>query len=258
MMINTTTIPTQMNEFTWTDMFTSFSMWFICSMSMIEIVMHYVCKNNGAYEDDEDDEEEIYTDKYVDEFKALTRRELTKEEMVLLKTKIVRETMPDDNVVVMTYDNDLECFCYYTDHLKDVNYNMLETIARKYAIEYDCKFICVEAESAADADDAHAADAADADDADADDAHAAEPVVAEVEPKSVFAKFKKYNTGGKGAAPNFNPPVKVIEQSNHFRFKGKLCDYEEYKGQEDREQKSKNEPVLDYANYKNLLEKKDN
>ena len=256
MMINTTTIPTQMNEFTWTDMFTSYSTWFIFSMGIIEIVMHYVCKNNGAYDEDEDeeDEEEKYTDKYVDEFKALTRRELTKEEMVLLKTKIVRETMPDDNVVVMTYDIDLECFCYYTDHLKDVNYNMLETIARKYAIEYDCKFICVEAADDADATDDDAAD----DVADDDDAHADEPVVAEAEPKSVFAKFKKYNTGGKGAAPNFNPPVNVIEQSNHFRFKGKLCDYEEYKGQEDREQKSKNEPVLDYANYKNLLEKKDN
>jgi len=244
MTINTTTILTQMNEFTWTDMFTSYSTWFICSMGMIEIIIHYICNNNGTddEDDDDDDEEEKYTDKYVDEFKALTRRELTKEEMGLLKTKIVRETIPDDNVVVMTYDIDLECFCYYTDHLKDVNYNMLETIARKYAIEYDCKFICVEAESAADA----------------DDAHAAEPVVAEVEPKSVFAKFKKYNTGGKGAAPNFNPPVKVIEQSNHFRFKGKLCDYEEYKEQEDKGQKSKNEPVLDYANYKNLLEKKDN
>ena len=253
MTINTTTILTQMNEFTWTDMFTSYSTWFICSMGMIEIIIHYVCNNNGTDDDEDDDdddeEEEKYTDKYVDEFKALTRRELTKEEMGLLKTKIVRETMPDDNVVVMTYDIDLECFCYYTDHLKDVNYNMLETIARKYAIEYDCKFICVEA-----ADDAHADDDADAD----DDAHADEPVVAEAEPKSVFAKFKKYNTGGKGAAPNFNPPVKVIEQSNHFRFKGKLCDYEEYKEQEDKGQKSKNEPVLDYANYKNLLEKKDN
>lgn len=250
MMINTTTIPTQMNEFTWTDMFTSYSTWFIFSMGIIEIVMHYVCKNNGAY--DEDDEEEKYTDKYVDEFKALTRRELTKEEMSLLKTKFMRETMPDDNVVIMTYDNDLECFCYYTDHLKDVNYDMLETIARKYAIEYDCKFICVEAADE-DEDDADAES-----DEPADDADAAEPVVAEVEPKSVFAKFKKYNTGGKGAAPNFNPPVKVIEQSNHFRFKGKLCDYEEYKEQEDKGQKSKNEPVLDYANYKNLLEKKDN
>ena len=134
MINNTTTIPTKMNEFTWTDMFTSFSMWFICSMSMIEIVMHYVCKNNGDDEEKEEEEEE-YTDKYVDEFKALTRRELTKEEMGLLKTKIVRETMPDDNVVVMTYDIDLECFCYYTDHWKDVNYNMLETIARKYASE---------------------------------------------------------------------------------------------------------------------------
>ena len=248
MIINTTTIPTQMNEITLMDMFTCFSIWFLYSMGIIEIIMHYVCRN-----EEEEEEEEKYTDKYVDEFKALTRRELTKEEMVLLNTKFVRETMPDENVVIMTYDINLECFCYYTDHLKDVNYDMLETIARKFAIDYDCKFICVEAEND-DADYEHVKTP----DNDAELVESAhdKPVVAESEPKSVFAKFKKYNTGGKGATPNFNPPVKVIEQSNHFRFKGKLCDYEEYKTNEDKKQKSKNEPVLDYANYKILLEKK--
>ena len=77
-------------------------------------------------------------------------------------------------------------------------------------------------------------------------------------PTVVADPVKPWNFSIIPPSANFNPPVKVIEQSNHFRFKGKLCDYEEYKEQEDKGQKSKNEPVLDYANYKNLWEKKDN
>ena len=70
------------------------------------------------------------------------------------------------------------------------------------------------------------------------------------EVKSVFAKFKKYNTGGKGGKPNFSAEIKVTEQVNHFRYKGKLYDYNESL----KERKSEeNNSTLDYATYKQLM-----
>jgi hypothetical protein len=73
-------------------------------------------------------------------------------------------------------------------------------------------------------------------------------------PTSVFAKFKKYNTGGKGSTPNFTSVVKVIEQMNHFRYRGKIYDYEATQKLSEK----KEEAILDYASYKILCEKKEN
>ena len=83
-----------------------------------------------------------------------------------------------------------------------------------------------------------------------------EEVVVE-KPVSVFAQFKKYNTGGKGSVPNFKAVIDVVEQTNHFRFKGKLYDYEEIQKRNEAE-RNVTEPTknLDYAAYKKqLLEK---
>jgi hypothetical protein len=229
-MINTTTIPTELYVFPF---FNGLIKWFFYSMGIIQIVIFNISKNNDKVEEEEAEvEEERYSDKYVNEFESLSRRNLTKDEMSLLNTKFVQETMADDNVVIMTYDSEIECFCYYTDKLKDVSYDMLETIARKFVIEYDCKFVCVDIKAAPEIEDDKI----------------------DTQPKSVFAKFKKYNSGAKGGTPNFNTQLKIVEQSNHFRFKGKLCDYEEE--QMTKMKKMNNNPVLDYANYKILLHEK--
>ena len=240
-MFNTTTIPTQSatnNSFFY--LFSVLSMGMILGGSMIELFLYRLREKERLYESEESEEdtdsEEKYTDRYHEEFEALAMRELTTDELLGLNTKIVREQVAENVEVILTFDKETDTFWYYTNQLKEVSYDILETLARKFAIEYDCKKICWQEEPA----------------------QAQEPTQAQEEApvgkSSVFAKFKKYNTGGKGSAPNFTSVVKVVEQMNHFRYRGKLVDYEEtQKGLNKKE-----EPILDYASYKTLCEKKEN
>ena len=158
---------------------------------------------------------------------------LSEEELKNLNKYIVREQVSKKLEVILTFDKATETFWYYTDHLKEVSYAILETVAQKYAIDYDCKVILQEPE----------------------DISAQEPEAESAEPSligsTVFAKFKKYNAG-KGAVSNFTSGIKVIEQMNHFRYRGKIHDYEETLKQEE----IKEEVLMDYVTYKKLLEEK--
>jgi len=244
-MINTTTIPTNPNMTV--SFFTVGSillMGVLMGVTMIEIILHgiYLKERKQEREAEQDSEEEhseaeqaaeqTYCNKYADAFEALSLRELSEEELQNLNQYIVREQVSENLEVILTFDKATETFWYYTDHLKEVSYAILETVAQKYAIEYDCKVILQEP----------------------DDISAQEPVDS-AEPSligsTVFAKFKKYNAG-KGAVSNFTSVIKVIEQMNHFRYRGKIHDYEETLKQEE----NKEEVLMDYVTYKKLLEEK--
>jgi hypothetical protein len=243
-MINTTTIPTEpvYNSF--------FAIFYVLSTGLVvggfltEYFLYRLReKERGETEfsDDEyeEEEEDKYCNKYVEEFNALNARVLTDEELQILSTKYVREQVAEKVEVILTYDKSTETFCYYTDQLKEVSYDILEAVARKYAIDYDCKSICLLEESASE----KAALAC-------KEEVAYEEALARASAPSVFVKFKKYNTAGKGSAPNFTSVVKVVEQMNHFRYRGKIHDYE------NRPSEKKEEPILDYASFKKLLEEK--
>ncbi len=208
----------------------------------------YESEDEEEEEEDQDDTEENYTDRYYEEFETLAMRELTTEELLDLNKKIVREQIAENVEVILTFDKETETFWYYTNQLKDVSYDILETVARKFAIEHDCKQICWQA----------AQEEESKPEESKQKEHKQEEPPMKEEPvgkPSVFAKFKNYNTGGKGSTPNFTSVVKVVEQMNHFRYRGKLIDYEEtQKGLNKKE-----EPILDYASYKKTLcEKKEN
>jgi hypothetical protein len=249
-MINTTTIPTHPNMLI--SFFTVGSvllLGILMGSAVIEIILHGIYlkdkKNKEEEQDSEAEEqdseaehseaeqaaEQTYCNKYADAFEALSLRELSEEELQNLNQYIVREQVSEKLEVILTFDKATETFWYYTDHLKEVSYAILETVAQKYAIEYDCKVILQEPE----------------------DISAQEPVDS-AEPSligsTVFAKFKKYNAG-KGAVSNFTSVIKVIEQMNHFRYRGKIHDYEETLKQEE-----KKEVLMDYVTYKKLLEEK--
>lgn len=241
-MFNTTTIPTQVEPTN--SIFIVFSvlgMGLLLGFSMIELFLYGVSEKAYYGQPESEDEEEEdnqtkYTDQYRAEFEALAMRELTAAELLELNTKIVREQVAEKVEVILTFDKLTETFCYYTDQLKEVSYDILETVARKFAIEYDCKMVCLPAAAAV----------------------AEQPVKVKESPSSkdpsVFAKFKNYNTGGKGSTPNFTSVLQVIDQMNHFRYRGKLCDYEETLKNAEKPA----EPSLDYSSYKKLLDKKEN
>jgi hypothetical protein len=250
MYFNTTTIPTHYDYNSFLSIFYILSSGIVIGASIIELFLHRIKDTSqmclyDSSEEDEQEEEESYCDKYKEEFSALTHHKLSDEKLVELNKKIVREQVAEKVEVIMTYDKTTETFWYYTDQLKEVSYPILEAVARKFAIENDCKSICLQAEYGVEG-------------AGPLGVEGAEPL-AEQQGKlevqiqehipSVFAKFKAYNAG-KGSVPNFTSVVKVIEQMNHFRYRGKIIDYEE------RSKEKVEEPKLDYASYKKFIEEK--
>ena len=218
-------------------------------------------RTRGDGEDDEDDEDEgecegEYTDKYYNEYKDLKERELDEVDFLTLNTQYVKEETPGGHVV-MSYDKDTDCFCYYTDNLKEITYDILETVARKFVVDNDCKIIYSICKKAAGGTAAGAEVAAEvATEVAAEVAADADDEAQKQKPTSVFAKFKKYNTGGKGSVPNFKAAIDVVEQTNHFRFKGKIYDYEEIVKRNEAARNVTETSTLDYAAYKKqLLEK---
>jgi hypothetical protein len=253
-MINTTTIPTHFDQdLSFLNIVTIISSGILWCLTISEFILYTLKDKNIIYGDDSDNSdgdnsdgdiiEKDYCSKYLDEFKALVSREMSEDELNSLHNKFVKEHVKDTVDIIMTFDKDAETFWYYTNHLKEVSYAILETVARKFVIDYDCKIIFLQSDVSTSSTSNTSIEQP-------------PPIQAQPEVKSVFAKFKQYNTGGKGAAPNFTSKVKVFEQMNHFRYKGKLYEYEEkQKMDENKIKNSVDEPILDYAYYKNLLVK---
>ena len=251
------------------------------------------CEDDDEDEEDyelEDDEED-YTQKYMEEFKALPSRSLSLDEIKDLKTKTVEEFVKiegitadadaaegadansdeekedcDDEVekedlkkIIMTYNNETESFWYYKDYSTKILYPILDMVARKFVITYDCKDLYVslaptdiltsalvatveEVKSVAPADAALApADAA------------VSPAVKEEVPvvKSIFAKFKMYNsepalpsTTKNNTTTPTTPTPHIIKKTNQFKYKGKLKDFSPTTDLVDTETK------IDYASFK--------
>jgi len=238
-MFNTTTIPTTPvnNLSVFLNVGAILSLGLLVGASFIEVFLYRIRERERASSESESESEsEEYCNNYLEEFEALPLHELSETELKDLNTKFVREFVAENVEVILTFDKNTETFWYYTDKLKNVSYDQLETVARKFAIEHNCKMICLQTPTAEPVTEPVTEPTA-------------EPII---EPPSVFAKFKNYNTGGKGASSNFTSVVKVVEQMNHFRYRGKLCDYVETQKLAEKSEES----ILDYASYKKLIEKK--
>jgi len=239
-MYNTTTEPTIVNHITIGQIVLNCigmsSLTFVMIKMMYQWIYewnerNYVIVADDADDSDDADENDEFNKKYEDEFKVLKERKLDEVDFLTLSKKWVNEETPGGNVV-MNYDKETECFVYYTDHLKQITYGFLETVARKFVVENDCKIIYIHTkmpiEEEEEEEEEEEVEEEVEGEGEEEDKCQESQVEADKKP-SVFAKFKKYNTGGKGSAPNFKSNVNVIEQSNHFRYKGKLYDYNAYK-----------------------------
>ena len=272
---NTTTIPTTMhtNTFTEPNFFISMLAGMIASLPFFIGIgfMLYKHQADKNVSDDSDDDEEEKEEKYMEEFKALADVEINFNE---LKNKMVRETVAraretvyreivnstDENTksfdIILTYDKDTETFWYYTDILKEVSYDILETVARKFAIEHNCKRLYVQkVEEKEESEESLAQETCMTEPSSDLQCGGVACEAGGVQPPCVFAKFKKYNNGtrGIGGLPNFSK--EIVEQTNHFRYKGKLYNYEEALKKKAGEEKNIN-PELDYAAYKLLMQAK--
>jgi hypothetical protein len=273
MFYNTTTIPTTILTAMETTFFS-----LNCLAGLLAIIPVWLGLSSALYwhyaECEQDDAEaaeqnEIINAKYWEELKALPDRVLSDQDLTNLQTKIVRETIESTDPelqnfdLLLTYHKESEAFWYFTDHLKEISYQTLESVARKFVIEYQCKRIYLQASEAG-------ASEAGASEAQEEPPEGGVGVLPPNEPseggvgvlppvRSVFAKFKKYNTGttgGGGSVANYSNDLSLTtEQMNHFRYKGKLYQYEELLKQKMAEAKNIT-PLLDYAAYKLLMQAK--
>lgn len=214
--------------------------------------------------DTDEDADTQYINSYQDAFDVLEKRELSTDEIAELETKIVRETTPGGDVI-MSYHKKSDVFIYYTDHLKDITYEILETVAQKYVIEHDCKILCVDKKTvqvkkATEEDMIKSTPAALAESAAAEALATAAAENDAVKPKerSVFATFKNYNTTSKGAKPNFKTALDIVNEqmTNHFRYRGKLKEYEDNEKVKTLAQETAKTQVMDYTTFKQMMKEK--
>ena len=82
-----------------------------------------------------------YKKKFYDELEELENKEYSDKELEKFKKKVLKTDTSYGNVY-MFYNVDNETFNYYCND-KNISYIILDALARKYAITYDCKSICI-------------------------------------------------------------------------------------------------------------------
>ena len=208
--------------------------------------------DSATDDDDEDDSDsdsdsvEDYETIYLEEFRSLSSRDLSSEELKALRLKNVREHITDEydesikREVIMTYNSDSESFWYYTDHSTKISYTMLNTLARLFAITYDCKKIYLGAENDEEPKHDEKLENVESkqDESKPDTQHEADINLVQEETvmlvKSIFAKFKSYNKEPivkKGLTTISKPTEKITQPTlnndirNQFKYKGKIIEY---------------------------------
>ena len=139
-------------------------------------------------------EEEIrvkkYNNSYLEDYNNLEIVEMQENDLRKLQKCFLIEETPL-GVVKMYYCYDNESFIYWSE--KQVPYKVLETVSRKYVIDYDCKFVYVDMDYELNKKREELMNKVDVD---LSGAEVAEDLSgAQVEkPSSVFVTFKKYNS----------------------------------------------------------------
>jgi len=172
---------------------------------------------------------------YYDEFEQLEDISFDKQQLQNMNFEYILESTPVGDIY-MCYNIDSETFHYYSN-TKDISYRILDTIARKFAIHYNCKSICVNYKKEFyDAKDkivrileSHTINN-DSSDGSSDSSSTS---CEDNDDHSVFVKLKSYNTSISHCSNdslstserNITHPRILTEKANRFTFRGKLADY---------------------------------
>lgn len=182
-----------------------------------------------------------YEKKYYEEFEDLMEVHLTKNDFENMKDKFCTEDTPF-GIVHLTWNTDTETFFYYSDN-KNIPYRVLDTVARKFSIDNNCKQICINYKA-----EFYKAKEKVIQTKENIEKHKNETKKVSEE-KSVFANFKSYNTVSND---NKNNTTKIVPaKANRFTYKGKADEYI-YKAPEvSHDEKRK----LSFNEFKNLSNK---
>jgi hypothetical protein len=201
------------------------------------------------------EEEEIpYEMKWFDEFDEgggddeSVEEELTEEFVNDLCLNTVRETTPRGDVL-MYYSSKMGSFVYHS-RTKEIPYKYLETVARKYVIEYNCKKLYVDIRKEyekglnkyKEIKEKEEQAAKDAKDGKVDETK-------ENKKKQVFANFKTYNRKGEVHNKQKDKIYILKEQANRYSYRGKIEEYSEAKVESCLDKNGKD---IDFASFKKM------
>ena len=188
------------------------------------------------------EENEIYEEKYDEEYAGLKEKEITEDERKELKNKILIETTPIGNVL-MFYDQDYEYFKYYSD-TKEISYKTLEAVSKKYVITNDCKQIYIEMNEEILRQKERKMNELSYRKVDSErDDH-------EPPKESVFATLKTYNVKDNKRVESKNDYIK--EKINIYKYAGRIEEYTISKSSE-----KENVLKLDFVSFKRIMCKLD-
>ena len=200
--------------------------------------------------DSEDlDDKEIFVSQYFDELDELEENELTPSDKLYITEKVLREDTPEGEVI-MTYNFKNETFEYYTDSASRITYDILDTLARLFAISYDCKVLCVNYRKELEKGETKMKR-----DIELDKLSELKATQSTAK-NNVFAAYKHYNrkSGGNGSGSGKKYCV-ITENSNKFRYKGKLEEFEKNKKKETEVQEKAPVINITYNEYKEMCKK---
>ena len=253
------------NELEWGDVYTYYvylfgyvgvSSCFIYFILMLNNIVDSYFETNEVDEDSETEAEveaEIpYEVKWFDEFDdnggEEGEEELTEDFVNNLSLNTVTETTPRGDVL-MYYSSKMGSFVYHS-RTKEIPYKYLETVARRYVIEYNCKKLYIDIrkeyekgvnkykEIKAKEDKA----AADAKDGKVED-------VKENKKKQIFANLKTYNRKGEVHNKQKDKIYILKEQANRYSYRGKIEEYSEAKVESCLDKNGKD---IDFASFKKM------
>jgi len=207
-------------------------------------------------EDVEKKEEDIpYEMKWFDEFddaegegeEELTE-ELTEEFVNDLSLNTVTETTPRGDVL-MYYSSKLGSFVYHSK-TKEIPYKYLETVARKYVIEYNCKKLYIDIRKEYEKGLNKYNEIKEKEEKAAKDLK--DGVVDETKEnkkKQIFANFKTYNRKGEVHNKQKDKIYILKEQANRYSYRGKIEEYSEAKVESCLDKNGKD---IDFASFKKM------
>jgi len=174
--------------------------------------------------------------------------ELTEEFVNDLCLNTVTETTPRGDVL-MYYSSKLGSFVYHS-RTKEIPYKYLETVARKYVIEYNCKKLYVDIRKEyekglnkyKETKEKEEQAAKYAKDGKVDDTK-------ENKKKQVFANFKTYNRKGEVHNKQKDKIYILKEQANRYSYRGKIEEYSEAKVESCLDKNGKD---IDFASFKKM------
>lgn len=157
---------------------------------------------------------------FVTDLEKLDERDLSGEELEAFKNIVLTSATPY-GTVLMSYNKDTESYWYYADN-KNIPYMTLDTVAREYAVKYDCKILCVNYKEEWEKSKAAALESKKE-----GKKKEKEGKNEEKSEQNVFANFKTYNTKNRTDSIKRRRYRIMTDKSNQFSYKGKLREWKE-------------------------------